>query len=374
MRDFKELNWSEGTEAVMALASRLTVMRGMLSEGPLKELRTVCGAVIDGNVRLAAEALYNMTGEMLTGNCRRVTGDLFKDLLLDALLIKPHPFAKMAAANRIDEAVYNAMRNDLDLLASLNGLDGETLYRFILERYRDMQKKLYPAPDLAERRAVAAWGGGIVRPPEEAMPPLVKLPTFMPADAPSWHYGEEELRDSFVSDEALEEMYHRFIESEMEWSSLTEDLWNFFASYGSGEFLRVRRFIWDDGRLAPIDETRLPAESENEKEAFGSCLSGLIGFMRGDSAEPYLHTDGEPASLLFTAADELPELRIVFVPGSIRTGELMKLFSQLRDQPLKFAVAFGKTAPEGFPERLIPPNVILAVKGSADESAEGEEW
>ncbi len=367
MRDFKELNWSEGTEAIMALLSRLTVMRGMLSSGPMKALKDICSAVIDGNVRLAVDSLHTMTGEMINGGARRVTGDLFKDLLLDALLIKPHPFAEMAAANRIDEAVYNSMKADLDMLASLRELDGETLMRFISERYRDMLKRVHPAPDLAERRAVAAWGGGVVRPPEAAMPPLPKLPTFLPADAPSWHYGEEELRDSYVSDEALEEMYHRFEESDMDWSSLCEDLWNFFAAYGSGEFLRVRRFLWLEGKLSPIEETRLPLDGEAEGDGYRNCLSELIEFMRGDSTEPFISLSESGAALLFTAADELPELRLVYVPEAISAGELFKLVEILRKQPLKFTVAFGTSAPKAFPDRLIPANVILASAGSNEE-------
>ena len=367
MRDFRELNWSEGTEAIMALVSRLTVMRGMLSSGPVRELKTVCEAVIDGNIRLAVDSLHAMTGEMLNGSCRRVTGDLFKDLLLDALLLEPHPFARMAASNRIDEAIYNAMRSDMDMLASLKELDGETLYRYITERYRDMRQKVHPAPDLAERRAVAAWGGGAVRPPEAAMPPLPKLPTFLPADAPNWHYGEEELRDSFVSDEALEEMYHRFIESEVDWSGLTEDLWNFFASYGSGEFLRVRRFIWMGGELVSADETRMPTEGETEGVRYRESLSALIDFMRGDSAEPYIRVGEGGADIMFTAADDLPELRLVYVPEAIAAGELCTLLGILRNQPLKFAVAFGGVSPEGFPERLIPANVILTAPKTFEE-------
>lgn len=361
MRDFRELNWSEGTEALMALLSRLSVMRGLLEEGPVKELRILCAAVIDGNIRLAVDSLYRMTGGMITGDSRRVTGDLFRDLILDALLIKPHPFAKMAAANRIDEAVYNAMKTDIDVLARLSGLDGETLYRFISERYRDLQKKLHPAPDLAERRAVAAWGGGAVRPPEGAMPPMNILPAFLPADAPNWHYGEEELRDSYASDEALEEMYHRFIESSMDWSSLTEDLWNFFAAYGSGEFLRVRRFAWLNGALAPIDETRLMNEENEDDGEYRASISGLIDFMRGDSREPFIKTGENGAELIFAAADELPELRLVYVPGAIGADELFGLFGILWEQPLKFAVVFENDRP-AVAERLIPANAVLVVK------------
>ena len=65
----------------------------------------------------------------------------------------------------------------------------------------------------------------------------------MPPEAEwlSWHYGEMGLRDSYVSDEALEEVIIRLLESE-DWRALCDDLWNFFAAYGSAPFLRDKLF------------------------------------------------------------------------------------------------------------------------------------
>ena len=363
MRIFRELSWSEGTEAITTLLSRLTAMRGILEKEPMRQLSAVCASVIEGNLRLAVDALFSMTNALLEGKYRRVTGDLFKDFLLHEIFLEPHPFALMASANRLDEALYNAMKDDLDLLLNFRELDGETLFRYIQERYHELRQRVSPQSDLSTRRAVAAWSGGPVRPPEEAMQPLPKLPLYLPSAEPKWAYGEEELRDSYVSDEALEEMYHRFLESEMDWSSLNEDLWNFFAAYGSGEFLRVRRFMWLSGKLMPIGETRLPREGEFSEEEYRSCLGRMIEFMRGESSEPIEFPDAPNSAVLFTVADELPELRLVCLPEKESAAELASLFDILRDQPLKFAVVCSGPFPKGFAERLVPANVLTISAG-----------
>lgn len=361
MRDFRELSWQEGTETVLVLLKRLTAMRGILGAEPIKRLKSLCVNIIEGDIRAASDGVYAMTEALLTDGCRRVTGDLFKDLLLDKLFLSPHPFAKMAAANRLDEAVYNAMKEDLETLSGLWELDGETLARFVQERYRELKQKIHPSRDLATRRAEAAWGGGAVRPPEESMPPLPKLPVFLPGHAPSWHYGEEELRDSFVSDEALEEMYHRFMEEAPGWQRLNEDLWNFFAAYGTGDFLRVRDFVYTQGRLAPLPAADGKAPAPLFEDEYRSLLDTFIAFMRGESTEPLLllGADGMgKTTMLFSAADELPELRLVCVPGASSFAELIPLFDMLAEQPLKFAVAVDPCPEGGVIPALVPANVL----------------
>ena len=372
MKDFHELTWSEGAEAILALLPRLTVMRDMLDDGPVKELRRCAEALVEGDIREAVDAVFAMTGELLCGDFRRVTGELMKDYLLHSLLIKPHPFAKMAAANRLDEAMYNAMKEDMDVLYNLRELDGATLYRFIQDRYKELRQKARPNRDSATRLAEAAWGGSAVRPaPEENPAPLPNLPAFLPAGAPQWHYGEEELRDSYTADEALEEMYHRFLESELDWSTMVEDIWNFFAAYGCGAFLKNRLFVWRRGRLCPMEDARYSEAFPLMEDEYRVCLDHAIAFMRGDSAEPLLLTGGEgmgKTTMLFSLADELPEMRFVYVPELKVSGELAPLFDALKDQPLKFMVAADDVGGTDFAMRTLPANVLLAAAADAEVS------
>ena len=372
MKDFRELSWSEGTEAILALLPRLTVLRGMLEAKPVRELARCCEAVIEGDIRTAAEACFSMTGAMLRGNFRRVTGDLFKDMLLHKLLLEPHPFARMAAANRLDEALYNGIKADMDVLCSLKDLDGETLYRFIQERYKELRQKARPNKDSAARLAEAAWGGGAVRPAvEESVQPMPKLPMFLPAEAPNWQYGEEELRDTFVADEALEEMYHRFLESELDWSAMAEDVWNFFAAYGTGVFLKDRLFMWRRGALFPMGELRLMSARPLLEQEYRACLNHTIEFMRGSTAEPILLTGGDgmgKTTMLFSLADELPEMRFVYVPSCRDISDLAPLFKVLGDQPHKFMVALDEACFTGLALRAVPVNVLLFAAASEPSS------
>ena len=375
MRDLHELSWSEGTEAIMALLPRLTVMRGMGETEPIQKLRLCCAAIIEGNIRLAVDACFALTAALMHGGYRRVTGELFLDMLLHELLLKPHPFARMAAANRLDEAMYNGMKEDLDILYNLRELDGTTLYRFIQERYKDLRQKVRPNKDSAARMAEAAWGGGAVRPAlEDNMQPLPLLPVYLPADAPNWHYGERELRDDYAADEALEEMYHRFLEDGFDWPSMTEDLWNFFAAYGTGLFLKDRLFMWRGAALEPMEERRIVACEPILEQEYRDCLGHVIEFMRGDAGEPLLILGAEgmgKTTMLFSAADELPELRFVYVPECRSFTELAPLLDILGGQPLKFMLALDDPELRGFALRAIPANVLLTVAATGADKVAG---
>ncbi|MBR3382745.1 MAG: DUF815 domain-containing protein [Clostridia bacterium] len=370
MRDFQDLSWSEGAEAVLALLPRLTVMRGINDSEPVRELDKCCSSLIEGDVRAASEACFRMTSALLRGPARRVTGELFCDFLLHKLLLEPNPFSRMAAANRLDEAVYNAMKEDLDVLCNLRGLTGEILYRFVQERYEELRRRNRPNRDSATRIAEAAWGGNAVRQvPEEAPAPMPKLPAFLPNGAPNWHYGEEELREPYVSDEALEEMYHRFLSSGQDWPFMVEDLWNFFAAYGTGIFLKERLFVWNCGKLVPMPEPRLASYEPLLGEEYRACLAHAIEFMRGDGAEPMLILGAEgmgKTAMLFALADELPEMRFIYAPECRSFSELLPLFEGLRDQPLKFMVAADDADLRGVAARVVPVNVLLTATTSAN--------
>lgn len=371
MRDFRDCSWDEGTEAILALLPRLTVMRGMLASKPMRELQRCCEAVVEGNIRAAADACFSMTSALLRGGYRRISGDLLMDLILHKLLLEPHPFAREAAANRLDEALYRGIKDDMELLSALRGLDGETLYRFIQERYKELKQKLRPNRDSATRLAEAAWGGGALRPEkEEPQEPMPKLPAYLPAAAPSWDYGEEELRGNYVADEALEEMYHRFLEGGPDWQGMAEDVWNFFAAYGCGVFLKERMFEWIRGGLFPMEELRteeMPPVPDREYREF---LDHAIEFMRGSCMDPVQIVGAAgmgKTSMLFALAEELPELRFIYVPECRSINELAPLMHILRDQPLKFMVAIDDPAFRGFAERMLPANVLLAaVSENAD--------
>lgn len=374
MREFRDCTWNEGAEALTAMLPRLTVLRDILNDKPVKELLRCASALIAGDIRCAADACFEMTSALLTGGYRRISGNLFKDYLLHTLLVREHPFALMAAQNRLDEAIYNSMRQDIGILYELMELDAEHLYRFVQDRYRELRQRSRQNKDNASQLASAAWGGGEVRrSPKDDFNTPYNLPAFMPDAAPVWHYGDEELRDAFAADEALEEMYHRLLESGMDRSAMTEDLWNFFASYGTGVFLKSRCFLWDDNCLTPMTELRQAITAPLLEREYNALLRLAIDFMRGDGAEPIL-LFGErgmgKTTMLLTVAEELPEIRFVYASSINGFAALVK---RLSAQPLKFLVALDDEAITTlhFATRTLPVNVLPVVLTSKDPTAFG---
>ena len=56
---------------------------------------------------------------------------------------------------------------------------------------------------------------------------------------PAWSYGEKGMRGEYAADEVLEEIYISLTESD-NWKSAAQDLFNLFASSGTGVLLRSR--------------------------------------------------------------------------------------------------------------------------------------
>ena len=364
MRRFSDCTWMEAAEAVLAMTSRLTVLKSTAVDGPVLQLCRCMRSLLQGDVRGASDACFDMTAELLSCGCRRVSGDLWRDYLLHRLLIEPDPFAEMAAANRLDEALYNAMRADMGILYELASLDSASLYRCVKERYKELKTKGRPGVDDTTRYAAAAWGGAALRPRSDDIMVLPAIPAMLPEAGPVWHYGEEELRGSYVADEALEEMYHRLLDEGMDWSGMVEDIWNFFASYGTGDFIKYRMFMWRGASLEPMREVRQEHVQPLMEGEYKQCLDHVIAFMRGDSAEPLLITGAAgmgKTTMLFSLADELPELRFVYVPDCRSVTQLAPLFDMLSRQPVKFMVALDDCELRDFAVRAIPVNVLLTV-------------
>ncbi len=366
MNEFCNCNWNEGAEAIAAMLPRLTVLRGILEDEPMAELRRCADALIVGDVRAASDACCRMTAALVTCGSRRVSGNLFKDYLLHALLTGEHPFAAMAADRNIDDAVYTAMRRDVELVQELMALNAGDLYRFVQERYRELRQRTRQKSDSATQLASAAWGGVTLRPSREE-PLLAVLPAALPEAAPVWDYGDEGLHDSYAADEALEEMYHRLLSGCADSAAMTQDLWNFFAAYGTGVFLKSRAFVWENGALLPVVEPRVTEHRPLFENEYGRMLGYAIDFMRDGVAEPVL-LSGElgmgKTTMILSIADELPEMRLVYVR---RAGDVDTLMRLLSKQPLKFMVALdddGQAAKMNMAARYLPLNVLLVAISS----------
>ncbi|MBR4636411.1 MAG: DUF815 domain-containing protein [Clostridia bacterium] len=337
--------------------TRLTVLRGAIETGPLSSLLALLTAAGAGDARAASFHASRLTSELVTCGARRVSGDLMMDFVLDTILLSDNAFASAAAGQRLDEAVFRAMRRDLAAMRVFSELDEDTVDRLVSE-CADAKK-----PDTAVKLATAAWGGAVPAPtPKERQP----VPFRYDPPENCWHYGEFELRDSFCADAALEGMYRRFLEND-DWAELASDLWSFHSAYGCGDFLRYRNFCLDaSGALRPLPDLRAGDFVQLAEAEYGALLNNAIAFMRDESAKPMLLYGPQgmgKTTLMLELTDELPELRLVLCPPSVSRQHLLDAFDRLRAQPLKFMALLDDLNPAsltGVSEPMLPMNALVA--------------
>lgn len=356
----QNMNPGEALPAAAAMTLRL---------GGFSKAAELMGALLADTLAMnmpgALGAYHRLTEYMLSSPARRVTGDLWRDQLLYEIIQTEHPFALSAARGMRDEAQLSAMRERLWVMGELSTLTSERIARLISERGRSSR-----AGDPVAMKSTAIWSGGSIsglprRGAEE------EQAAQLPLEFTPWKYGEAGLTDSFVSDEALEEMYRRFLESS-DWAGLTEDVWSFFASYGTGEFLRHRFFIINEnGRLDPMEEPEAIVPLSAYEEQHGRLMENTIRFMRGESALNTLLSGGMGTGKTAQAASllqELPEVRMIIAPeGEIR--HVPSLINRLSGQPLKFILLLDDIAADGDGIRLLssvtagframPPNILI---------------
>ena len=349
-------------EAVNA-ASNLLILRDPSDFSPLRVLKAFCGAVRAGDISAAREECFNFTSALLNAPARRVSGNILLDYILDLVLVKEHPFAQAAARGCADEALFNAVQNDLISLQTLAGMNEKLFAEFINARAAEMQRH-NAAPDNYERLANAAWRGNSTVSASARAFEAHSSPSFISFDPPCiWNYGEFELRDSFFADSELEEMYKRLLNAQ-DWSKLSDELWNFFSVYGCGRFLKYRHFAFNGSELTPLPDLRACDFISFAEDEYRCLLNNTVSFMRDESAKPMLLYGAEgmgKTTMMLELTDELPRLRLIYVTGGGKN--ISKLLCGLKNQPLKFMVLLDDLDPDslkGICEPMIPSNVLLA--------------
>ncbi len=346
----KELTYIEGATMLLTHYGRFTVLRPLSQESPMQELSVLLQRLLQGEAFAAAEAYHAFTFSLISGEYRRVSGDLFRDFLLWALLEHENSFSRLAAANTWDESMSTAMRSDLALLDSFFQLTSMQIKRWIGECARD-QRKPKPQRDHISVMSSAVWAGGSSRPlPASPVPEPVATSSAVfirelnENDLLSWRYQVEPgEQGKYIADSALEEIYRRVESAPSGHSGLLDDLWNFHATYGSGAFIKDRLFMFRlDGTLSAI-----PAQQLSDEDSFTfyqqqreHCLRNAIRFMQG---EPYMNMQltGAPGTgkttQVFSLCRELPELRLIYAPPGTYAA-LAAFIPRLCAQPLKFLI------------------------------------
>lgn len=374
MGSFRDMPAEEGLSYGLALLYR----SGRAGDDPaLIQLRALMEGLLAFDLTGAVYAYHQLTAALLQKGDRRVSGDLFKDHLLGLAVHQAHAFARMAAKGQRDEALWLLMQEELSVLGSLSQLTSQDVARYTRERQQALAMRPRQGKDALSVVATAAWGGGSTRPlpREDGEGPIPQPGPFLkaPFAFTPWQYGEPGLTDAYAADEALEEIYLRLL-SAKDWGQLTEDLYNFFASYGCGLFLQHRGFrLEPDGSLTPLPEsafTPLIPTSLYEGERV-RLMENTIRFLRGEPSENVLLYGGAgtgKTAYVLSLLHEFPAARLILAdPGE--PAALTRLLQTLAGQPHRFLVLLDHMDPAAPSAqtlsgrlcggRLLPDNVRL---------------
>ena len=374
MRTFRDMPAEEGLSNGLALLYR----SGWAGTDPaLIQLRALMEGLLAFDLTGAVYAYHQLTAALLQKGDRRVSGDLFKDHLLGLAVHQAHAFARMAAKGQRDEALWMLMQEELSILGGLSQLTSQDVARYTRERQQALAMRPRQGKDALSVVATAAWGGGSTRPlpREDGEGPIPQPGPFLkaPFAFTPWQYGEPGLTDAYAADEALEEIYLRLL-SAKDWGQLTEDLYNFFASYGCGPFLQHRGFrLEPDGSLTPLPEsafTPLIPTSLYEGERV-RLMENTIRFLRGEPSENVLLYGGAgtgKTAYVLSLLHEFPAARLILAdPGE--PAALTRLLQTLAGQPHRFLVLLDHMDPAAPSAqtlsgrlcggRLLPDNVRL---------------
>ena len=343
MGSFRDMPAEDGLSYGLSLLYR----SGWAGTDPaLIQLRALMEGLLAFDLTGAVYAYHQLTAALLQKGDRRVSGDLFKDHLLGLAVHEAHAFARMAAKGQRDEAPWMLMQEELSVLGSLSQLTSQDVARYTRERQQALAMRPRQGKDALSVVATAAWGGGSTRPlpREDGEGPIPQPGPFLkaPFAFTPWQYGEPGLTDAFAADEALEEIYLRLL-SAKDWGQLTEDLYNFFASYGCGPFLQHRGFrLEPDGSLTPLPESAfapLIPTSLYEGERV-RLMENTIRFLRGEPSENVLLYGGAgtgKTAYVLSLLHEFPAARLILADPGDPTA-LTRLLQTLAGQPLRFLV------------------------------------
>ncbi|NLB61305.1 MAG: DUF815 domain-containing protein [Clostridiales bacterium] len=353
--------------------NRLTVMRACLETPPFLAMSKMLNSILRGKLFDAEMYYHEMTYSLMESKARRVSGNLFVDYILYIILEVPNSFSVAAAQGFIDTPVYAAMREDLAILLTAAKMNSADVQRWLELASGERTDR---TNDRIATMASAALGGVSHNvPPRETPKSESAIPAKYAAfSCLSWDYGEFELRDNYVSDSALEEIYMRCLAKDR--SGLIDDLWNFFYSYGTGDFLKYNVFEFvskdSDYRLVPYNRSIISYEDAAEclyEEQRNQLINNTIAFMRDDEVKNTLITGASgmgKTTMVFALLHELQEVRLVKISGrDVRAiFKLSNLAEALSKQPLKF-VLLVDDCDSNIPEierqlkKSLPQNILV---------------
>lgn len=357
----KNLNQCTGQEALsnaLSLFARSTLLESSPAMG---HMYLALEYISKGANAAACRSYHDAVGCMVKSDALRISGSLWKDEILHTLIMTDNPFARMLLPGGNYAARMDIFKEELQTLCALSSLDTKTIISMIKEapQHKGNQK------DSISVMSAAVWAGGQTKPlprmEEDKAAQSLSIPVaFTPLEYKDAG-RENPLFDSYVSGDALEELYLRLIEEE-NWEKLAFDFSDFFLSYGTGKFLRDRVFRVCGGELVPFSEREflpiIPVSIYERQHVF--LMENTIRFMRGEKAQRILLTGdsgvGKTAHVA-SLINELPELRFI-VAGERDMDKLPEIIDAIKDQPLKFLLLLDDIDVNGDDFRLFASRMM----------------
>ena len=344
MRNYNDSSARDTAARLLSLVNRVTILREKEPSDALKLLAGAAECIINGDCMGAYIKHCALCRALIKSPARRVSGSIFTDYLIHLAVGYEHSFALSSATGMLDEAQLMLFRSDLSALGELSTLDSAAISRMTIQRSRELNSRSRYAKDDISVMSTAAWGGTEPKPMphnKEAMPAEAALQPPAEGEWPAWSYGEKGMRGEYAADEVLEEIYISLTESD-NWKSAAQDLFNLFASSGTGVLLRSRTLeCRTDGQRAWLEEAaqnECAVQLSCQEKARQTLSEQVIAFMRGTKPSCVLIYGPEAmgkATLARAMADEFPELRLIQA-CPVNGAEIRSLFAYLGAQPLRF--------------------------------------
>ena len=350
----------DDVERVLLLLGRLTVLRSFSLQKPVKHLVSLCDAIAAGDAMEATYEYHAMTAALIEAPSRRVTGNVWRDFVFSQLLETPNHFSELAAMGKSDPPVTEGMKHDLRLMQELFKLNGKDWIAQIgslsqktqperAARERSNEQRAQREERIARLSSVA-WGsnGMNVWDEENRNHSSIKLP--VKAELPhelelsnwiGWDYHEPAEPVEYAADEALALVYRCFLgEEQGDWGSLIDALHEFHMHYGAGDFLRYHTFVAMDEGLFGLQDANVPEWDqlvglERQKEMFYANVLRFIHTGKAQNTLLYGCENTGKTSLALAMANEMPELRLVFL-GQQDDRVVMESIIALSRQPFYF--------------------------------------
>ncbi|MBQ9949329.1 MAG: DUF815 domain-containing protein [Clostridia bacterium] len=346
----------------------LTVLRDMLNDDVFKSLLSAFAAIANGDPITAEKASHKFVHKLITENPRRVSGNLFADHIIAGIVEKENRFSADAASGISDPLIFSLMMSDIDALLDAAKLSASDLQGYIRGIHTSSNDRI-------SALSSAVWGGNSIDTDSVGSHDVLSHLEYHVRD---WVYDDADMNRVYPCENDLSELYDVILSSDA--SEITDALWHFFNTVGTGIFIKNRLFASDESHtFMPISEplpeqNLLPFMYHEEHDRLAELA---VAFANGENVSNtvLLGASGSGKTTMLNSLTEVEsDLRFIFVSG-YSLPDFTEIFEMMRKQPLRFAIILDDLQACGdisrfFGHLMKPENVVFFAATSDEAQAE----